>query len=56
MSSPAQRLHDHPFDAPLEHALNIDFANEAQGPGGGGTQGGVSAQPGGDDPCGAGAG
>lgn len=24
---------DHPFDAPLEHALNIDFVNEAQGPG-----------------------
>ena len=24
---------DHPFDAPLEHALNIDFINEDQGPG-----------------------
>jgi hypothetical protein len=23
---------DHPFDAPLEHALNIDFVNEAAGP------------------------
>ncbi len=23
---------DHPFDAPLEHALNIDFVNESQGP------------------------
>jgi hypothetical protein len=23
---------DHPFHAPLEHALNIDFVNEAQGP------------------------
>ena len=23
---------DHPFDAPLEHALNIDFVNETQGP------------------------
>jgi len=23
---------DHPFDAPLEHALNIDFVNDAQGP------------------------
>jgi hypothetical protein len=22
---------DHPFDAPLEHALNIDFVNEDQG-------------------------
>ena len=22
---------DHPFDAPLEHALNIDFVNESQG-------------------------
>jgi hypothetical protein len=22
---------DHPFHAPLEHALNIDFVNEAQG-------------------------
>jgi hypothetical protein len=25
--------YDHPFDAPLEHALNLDFVNEAQGPG-----------------------
>ncbi len=25
--------YDHPFDAPMEHALNIDFVNEAQGPG-----------------------
>lgn len=25
--------YDHPFDAPYEHALNIDFVNEAQGPG-----------------------
>jgi hypothetical protein len=25
--------YDHPFDAPFEHALNIDFVNEAQGPG-----------------------
>jgi len=25
--------YDHPFDAPLEHALNIDFVNEAEGPG-----------------------
>jgi hypothetical protein len=25
--------YDHPFDAPLEYALNIDFVNEAQGPG-----------------------
>ncbi len=24
---------DHPFDAPFEHALNIDFVDEAQGPG-----------------------
>jgi hypothetical protein len=24
--------YDHPFNAPLEHALNIDFVNEAQGP------------------------
>jgi len=24
---------DHPFHAPLEHALNIDFVNEAEGPG-----------------------
>ncbi len=23
--------YDHPFSAPLEHALNIDFVNEAQG-------------------------
>jgi len=25
--------YDHPFDAPLEHALNIDFVNETLGPG-----------------------
>ncbi len=25
--------YDHPFDAPFEHALNIDFVNEAMGPG-----------------------
>jgi hypothetical protein len=25
--------YDHPFHAPLEHALNIDFVNEAEGPG-----------------------
>ena len=24
---------DHPFDAPLEYALNIDFVNESLGPG-----------------------
>ncbi len=23
--------YDHPFDAPYEHALNIDFVNETQG-------------------------
>jgi len=23
---------DHPFSAPLEHALNIDFVNESHGP------------------------
>jgi hypothetical protein len=23
---------DHPYNAPLEHALNIDFVNESQGP------------------------
>jgi len=25
--------YDHPFHIPLEHALNIDFVNEALGPG-----------------------
>ena len=25
--------YDHPFNAPLKHALNIDFVNEAKGPG-----------------------
>jgi hypothetical protein len=25
--------YDHPFNAPYEHALNIDFVNEAQGVG-----------------------
>ena len=24
--------YDHPFHAPFEHALNIDFVDEAQGP------------------------
>lgn len=24
--------YDHPFDAPYEHALNIDFVNESMGP------------------------
>ncbi|MEP0807009.1 MAG: hypothetical protein HRF47_16130 [Chloroflexota bacterium] len=24
--------YDHPFDAPYEHALNIDFVNESLGP------------------------
>ena len=24
--------YDHPFNAPLEHALNIDFVSPAQGP------------------------
>src|SRR6266516_4882760 len=27
--------YDHPYDLPMEHALNIDFVNEALGPGGG---------------------
>ena len=30
--SQANVSYDHPFNAPLEHALNIDFVNEAQGP------------------------
>ena len=25
--------YDHPFHAPVEHAVNIDFTNEAMGPG-----------------------
>ena len=25
--------YDHPYDVPLEHALNLDFVNEAEGPG-----------------------
>ena len=25
--------YDHPFHVPLEHALTIDFVNEAEGPG-----------------------
>ncbi|HSL30489.1 MAG TPA: DUF6295 family protein [Anaerolineales bacterium] len=24
--------YDHPFEAPFEHALNIDFVNESEGP------------------------
>ena len=31
--SGANVSYDHPFNAPLDHALNIDFVNEAQGPG-----------------------
>lgn len=31
--SGANVSYDHPFHAPLEHALNIDFVNEAHGPG-----------------------
>lgn len=29
----ADVTYDHPFEAPFEHALNIDFVNEALGPG-----------------------
>lgn len=25
--------YDHPYHVPLEHALNLDFVNEAEGPG-----------------------
>lgn len=25
--------YDHPFNVPLDHALNIDFVDESQGPG-----------------------
>lgn len=31
--SEANISYDHPFDAPFEHALNIDFVNESQGTG-----------------------
>lgn len=31
--SGANVSYDHPFSVPLEHALNIDFVNEARGPG-----------------------
>ncbi len=31
--SEANVSYDHPYDAPFEHALNIDFVNEALGPG-----------------------
>jgi hypothetical protein len=31
--SEADVSYDHPFDAPFEHALNIDFVNESLGPG-----------------------
>ena len=30
--SQANVSYDHPFNARLEHALNLDFVNEAQGP------------------------
>ena len=29
----ANVTYDHPFNLPAEHALNIDFVNEAMGPG-----------------------
>ncbi|MEM7128007.1 MAG: DUF6295 family protein [Chloroflexota bacterium] len=29
----ANVFYDHPFHAPMDHSLNIDFVNEAQGPG-----------------------
>jgi hypothetical protein len=29
--SHANVSYDHPFDAPMEHALNIDFVNESKG-------------------------
>lgn len=29
--SHANVSYDHPFDAPMEHALNIDFVNEGKG-------------------------
>jgi hypothetical protein len=31
--SQASVSYDHPFNAPLEHALNIDFMNQSLGPG-----------------------
>ncbi len=31
--SEANVSYDHPYDLPLEHALNIDFVNAAGGPG-----------------------
>ncbi len=31
--SRASVSYDHPFDAPVEYALNIDFVNDALGPG-----------------------
>ena len=30
--SEANVSYDHPYDMPLEHALNIDFVNDAKGP------------------------
>ena len=51
--------YDHPFEAPMDHALNIDFVNEAQGPGaraGRGVGRSVRAEPGGNDPLRAGRG
>jgi hypothetical protein len=31
--SEANVSYDHPYDMPLEHAVNIDFVNAAEGPG-----------------------
>ena len=31
MLEQANISYDHPFNAPLDHALNIDFVNESQG-------------------------
>ena len=33
MVSQVSVSYDHPYQMPLEHALNIDFVDEAQGPG-----------------------
>jgi hypothetical protein len=40
-STQANVSYDHPFNAPMEHALNIDFVNESKGtlrPRGGGVE------------------
>ena len=45
----ANVYYDHPFHSPLDHALGIDFINEAEG-----AERRLGPTPGGENPCGPG--